>query len=241
MNFIEIWNSTWDYLNDLNTVSMIVRLLFAAIAGGLIGIERGYHGRAAGLRTHMLVCLGAALTALIGAYLSFEMAKSGINSDSQRTAAQVMSGVGFLGAGTILLKKGNNSQVTGLTTAAGLWATAAIGLAMGFGLYIPAFFTVLIVIVVFTLMSHVEFRMNRTRHRILVYLEIDSVDSVKETVETLATRFEAIETQITPPRSGTAPHVGVEALVRIPPKSTEESKMIKLQALDHVVYAIRMP
>lgn len=238
MGFIELWNDLWTYLAEPNLVSMIVRLFLAAIAGGVIGIERGYHGRAAGLRTHMLVCLGAALTALIGAHLTMNL---GLAGDAQRTAAQVMSGVGFLGAGTILLKRGNNSQVTGLTTAAGLWATAAIGLAMGFGLYAPAIFTVLIVVIVFTLMARLEFRMNRTRHRILVYLEIESVDDVRKTVDVLTERFAAVEVQVTPPRSGTDPHVGVEALIRIPPKTTEESKLVKLQTLEHVVYALRIP
>ena len=241
MNFVEVWLDVWEYLADLNVVSMLFRLVFAAVAGGVIGIERGYHGRAAGLRTHMLVCLGAALTALIGCFISYEMKAMDINSDAQRTAAQVMSGVGFLGAGTILLKKGNNSQVTGLTTAAGLWVTAAIGLAVGFGLYLPAFVAVMLVIVVFTLMAHMEFRMNRTRHRILVYLELDSVYAVREMMQTLTEKFAAIEVQVTPPRSATSPHVGVEALIRIPPKTTEESKLIKLQSLDHVIYAIRLP
>ena len=240
MEFVEIWKEVWAYLAELNVASMIVRLVFAVLAGGMVGFERGYHGRAAGLRTHMLVCLGAALTALIGCYLSLEMSKLGINSDAQRTAAQVMSGVGFLGAGTILLKKGNNSQVTGLTTAAGLWATAAIGLAVGFGLYLPAFLTVVIVMTVFTLMSHVEFQMNRTRHRIFVYLEIDSVDSVCETIKSLTDGFAATEIQVTPPRSGTVPHVGIEALIQIPPKTTEQSKMVKLQALEHVLFALQM-
>jgi len=240
LDFIEFWNGIVAYLSDLNIGSMIVRLLLAAIAGGVIGIERGYHGRAAGLRTHMLVSLGAALTALIGCFLSYEMHLMGINSDAQRTAAQVMSGVGFLGAGTILLKRGNHSQVTGLTTAAGLWATAAIGLAVGFGLYVPAIVTVLIVVIVFTLMAKLEFRMNRNRHRILVYMEIESVEDVRQTIDVLNNRFSAMEIQITPPRSGTSPHVGVEALIQIPPKTTEESKLLKLQALDHVIYVIRV-
>ena len=241
MGIAEMWNDLWVYLGELNTVSMLFRLLFAAIAGGVIGIERGYHGRAAGLRTHMLVCMGAALTAIIGSYLSIQMHALGVNSDAQRTAAQVMSGVGFLGAGTILFKRGNQSKVTGLTTAAGLWATAAVGLAVGFGLYFPAFCTVLLVIIVFTLMAHLEFRMNRNRHRILVYLEIQDVNAVKPIVALLSGKFGADEIQITPPRSGSAPHVGVEALIRIPPKTTEESKLLKLQALEHVIYAIRIP
>lgn len=86
--------------------------------GGLVGFERGLHGRAAGLRTHMLVSIGAALTAVVGIGISVSMQAIIVNSDAARISAQVISGIGFLGAGTILLKKGN-SQITGLTTAAG--------------------------------------------------------------------------------------------------------------------------
>ena len=156
-----------EYLRELNTVTLMIRVLLAAIAGGIVGLEREVHGRAAGLRTHMLVALGAALSALIGCYLSVEMAEMGINSDAQRTGAQVMSGIGFLGAGTILVKKAN-SRITGLTTAAGLWATAAIGLAVGYGLYEPAFVTVIVVVMAFTAVSHLETRVNRKCQRMFV-------------------------------------------------------------------------
>lgn len=222
-------------LRELNITTMLIRIGLAALAGGLVGLERGYHGRAAGLRTHMLVCLGAALTALIGCYLSIELG----GSDPQRTGAQVMSGVGFLGAGTILLKKGN-SQITGLTTAAGLWATAAIGLSIGYGLYEAAFVTVFVVVFAFTLMSRVEFRVNRKRQRMFVYLELDSVDAVKEMVNILTKDFSAVEIQVTPARSGVPTHVGMEGLIRIPPKVTVDAKIQRIQELDHVVFALQI-
>ena len=228
-----------EYLRELNTVTMMIRVLLAAIAGGIVGLEREVHGRAAGLRTHMLVALGAALSALIGCYLSVEMAEMGINSDAQRTGAQVMSGIGFLGAGTILVKKAN-SRITGLTTAAGLWATAAIGLAMGYGLYEPAFVTVVVVVLAFTVVSHLETRVNRKRQRMFVYLEIDSVDSVRDMTERLVSEFGAESLQVTPPRSGNMPHVGIEALIRIPPKVSLEAKMKKLHKIDHVIFALQI-
>ncbi len=216
-------------------LTMLLRVLLAAIAGGLVGIERGWHGRAAGLRTHMLVCIGAALSAIIGWYLS----ENGVTTDAQRTGAQVMSGVGFLGAGTILLKKGN-SQITGLTTAAGLWATAAIGLSIGYGLYGPAYITVAVVMIAFTLMSRVEFRMNSKRQRMFVYLELDCVESVKDMTEKLKQDFSAVEIQVTPSRSGTKQHVGVEALIRVPPKVSPDDKIRKLDRLEHVVFALQI-
>jgi putative Mg2+ transporter-C (MgtC) family protein len=224
----------WAFLKDFNTGSMIVRVALAALAGGLVGFERGFHGRAAGLRTHMLVCIGAAVTAIIGWYLSTE-----IGGDPQRTGAQVMSGVGFLGAGTILLKKGN-SRITGLTTAAGLWATAAIGLAVGYGLYEVAFASVLIMMLTFTLMSRMEFHMQGKRQRMFVYLEIDSVDSVREMTELLTSEFGAVRLQVTPPRSGNMPHVGIEALIRVPPKVSLEAKIKKLHKIDHVIFALQI-
>lgn len=228
-------NEALEYLRDLNTVTMLVRVMLAAIAGGLVGLEREVHGRAAGLRTHMLVALGAALSALIGCYLSKELG----GTDAQRTGAQVMSGIGFLGAGTILVKKAN-SQITGLTTAAGLWATAAIGLAMGYGLYEPAIVTVILVVLAFTVVSHLESRVNRKRQRMFVYLELDSVDSVRYMTDLLMREFGAVSLQVTPPRSGSVPHVGIEALIRVPPKVSVEEKIRKLHQIQHVIFALQI-
>ena len=237
MEFWSVWDEVMAYLRELTTITMIIRVALAGIAGGIVGLEREVHGRAAGMRTHMLVCLGAALSALIGCYLSVSMSEMGINSDAQRTGAQVMSGIGFLGAGTILVKKAN-SRITGLTTAAGLWATAAIGLAMGYGLYEAAFVTVFVVVLAFTVVSHLETRVNRKRQRMFVYLEVDSVESVRSMTDLLVNEFGAKELQVTPPRSGTAPHVGLEALIRVPPKVTVEAKIKKLHKIDHVVFAL---
>ncbi|MBQ9131987.1 MAG: MgtC/SapB family protein [Clostridia bacterium] len=234
---LDFLQDTWLYLHDANVITFLVRIGLAALAGGVVGLERELHSRAAGLRTHMLVALGAALSALIGVYLSEEMAKLGVSSDAQRTGAQVMSGIGFLGAGTILVKKGN-SRITGLTTAAGLWATAAIGLAMGYGLYVPSFTTALIAVFAFTVISKLEARVTRKRRRLFVYLEIDNVIRVKEIIALLQDNFGAIEIQVTIPRSGTAAHVGIETLVHIPPRVSSKEKIKKLEKLDHVVFAI---
>ena len=228
-----------EYLADLNNVTMLVRVLLAALAGGCVGFERGYHGRAAGLRTHMLVCLGAALTALIGCYLTAQASEMGLVSDIQRTGAQVMSGVGFLGAGPILLKK-DSSKITGLTTAAGLWSTAAIGLAVGYGLYEAAIVTVIVVVIAFTLMSRVEFTMHRKRQRTLVYLELENVESIREMMEILRAEFDAVELQVTPARSGQGEHVGMEALIRVHQKVTPEEKIEKLHQIKHVVFALQL-
>ena len=237
----ELWQSIcnfWFYLGEENTASLIFRILLAAIAGGIVGLERESHGRAAGLRTHMLVAVGAALTATIGVHLSLEMAAHGINSDVQRTGAQVMSGIGFLGAGTILLKKGS-STITGLTTAAGLWTTAAIGLAAGYGFYIGTIVAVVVVLLAFTLVSRLEYRMNRNRQRIFVYLELDNVNAVADMLITLRDQFHSLEAHVTPPRSGTTDHVGMEVLLRLPYKVSPDEKLERLGKLEHVAFAMR--
>ncbi|MBQ8511039.1 MAG: MgtC/SapB family protein, partial [Clostridia bacterium] len=111
--------------SDMSAGAVVLRLVMTCLLSGVIGFERGFRGRAAGLRTHMLVGIGACLTVMTGVYAQDRL---GVG-DPFRIAAQVMSGIGFLGAGTILVR--GKTLVTGLTTAAGLWTTAAIGIAVG--------------------------------------------------------------------------------------------------------------
>ena len=127
-------------LRDLNVLSVGVRLLLAMVFGGTIGFERGIRQRAAGLRTHMLLCVGAASTMLVSQFI---YASYGVG-DPARLSAQVISGIGFLGAGTIIVTRRN--QVKGLTTAATLWATACMGLAVGVGFYECALIMYVIVV-----------------------------------------------------------------------------------------------
>lgn len=224
-----------DYLAEFNTVTVILRVILAALAGALVGLEREFHGRAAGLRTHMMVSLGAALTAMIGLYTVHEL---GMSSDPLRVGAQVISGVGFLGAGTILLR-GGGSRITGLTTAAGLWTAASIGLAVGMGFYVGAFMTTLAVMLTFTLITSLEHLMNRKRQRMAIYLELDHVDAVAPMLDMLRSEYGLLEVQVTPPRSGTTPHVGMEILVRVPQKLSTAENLKRFAALDRVVFALR--
>ncbi len=223
------------YLSDFNPVTVILRVLLAALAGALVGLEREFHGRAAGMRTHMMVALGAALAAMIGLYTVHEL---GISSDPMRVGAQVISGVGFLGAGTILLR-GGGSRITGLTTAAGLWTAASIGLAVGIGFYVGAFMTVFAVMFTFTLITGVERFMNRKRQRMAIYLELEHVDAVSPMLDLLRNEYGLMEVQVTPPRSGTAPHVGMEILVRVPQKLSTEENLRRFSGLPRVVFALR--
>ena len=228
-------NEIIDFLTEFNAVTVVIRVILAAVAGALVGLEREFHGRAAGMRTHMMVALGAALAAMIGMFTVTEL---GIDSDPMRVGAQVISGVGFLGAGTILLR-GGGSRITGLTTAAGLWTAASIGLAVGIGFYVGAFMTVIAAMLTFTLITSVEQFMNRKRQRMAIYLELENVDAVAPMLEMLRTEYGLLEAQVTPPRSGTPPHVGMEILVRVPQKSSTAENLRRFTNLPRVVFALR--
>jgi uncharacterized membrane protein YhiD involved in acid resistance len=127
---------------------LALRLLAGLALGAIIGFERELHRQPAGFRTHSLVSLGAALFAIISAY-----GYSGANIDPTRITAQIVSGIGFIGAGTILQSRG---RVRGLTTAASLWSVAAIGTAAGTGLYVLAVLGTLLILVVLSLLDRVE-------------------------------------------------------------------------------------
>ena len=128
-------------------LELITRIFVAALLGGAIGLEREYRAKEAGFRTHFLVALGSALFMIVSAY-GFEgtMITESHRWDVSRVAAQVVSGIGFIGAGTIIFHKSEN-VVRGLTTAAGLWVTAAIGLACGGGMYILSIAATVLVLV----------------------------------------------------------------------------------------------
>ena len=117
----------YPWLLEPSLLTIIIRTLLALVCAGLIGFERGTHGSEAGLRTHILVCLGAMIAMCTGEFVAMYY-----SADAERIGAQVVSGIGFLGAGTIMVNRGH---VKGLTTAAGLWASACIGLAIGTGFY----------------------------------------------------------------------------------------------------------
>ena len=137
-------------LREVTYLSVALRIVAAVLIGGLIGLERGLKHRAAGLRTYMVVCLGSCLVMLTNQYI-FQVFSAG---DPVRMGAQVISGIGFLGAGTIIVTRRN--QIRGLTTAAGLWTAAGVGLALGVGFYEAAIIGGLAVFVVMTLLQKMD-------------------------------------------------------------------------------------
>ncbi|MBR3929046.1 MAG: MgtC/SapB family protein [Clostridia bacterium] len=141
--------------DQLSWLDLILRISSAIIIGGIIGFEREKHNRPAGLRTHILVCLGACVITILECTISARIAETAAISENitisvGRIAAQVVSGVGFLGAGTIVLSQ---RKISGLTTAASLWNTACLGLAVGYGFYLLAFVSCVLVLLVLALLS----------------------------------------------------------------------------------------
>lgn len=187
-------------------LKVLVRAFLAVLIGSLIGSERARHGRAAGMRTHILVCLGAALTSMTSMYVANVLLNNG---DVFRIPAQVVSGIGFLGAGMIILK--NNTVITGLTTAAGVWATGVIGIAIGYGFYEGA-----IIVAAFCLISIVllaKFKKLK-RNTELIYIEIDDMYKANKIIDDIAGRIHVDFThQIVPPKSGNSDHIGINILV----------------------------
>ncbi len=133
----------------MSDTDILIRLILATLLGGLVGIERQIHHKPAGLRTHILVCIGACMCMMIG--LSINKEFGGI--DPSRIAAQVVSGIGFLGAGTIMVTK---ASVKGLTTAASIWATSALGLAIGNGMFFAASVATVIMVTVLLVFEFIE-------------------------------------------------------------------------------------
>ena len=155
-------------IRELTVTAIVVRILVAVILGGIIGMERGMKNRPAGLRTYMLVCVGACVVMMINQY-TYQVYGVG---DPVRLGAQVVSGIGFLGAGTIIVTSHN--QIKGLTTAAGLWASACIGLAIGIGLYEIAVVGGAAVFLSLTVLHGWDYYMRSKTRIIDAYIELDT-------------------------------------------------------------------
>ena len=166
-----------ELLRNFNTISVIVRMVLAVICGGIIGIERETKRRPAGFRTHTLVCLGATMTMLTSQFLMTD----GWTTDPARLGAQVVAGIGFIGAGTIIVTR--RQKVKGLTTAAGLWVSAIIGLAIGIGYYEAALAAMVIVLIAEILLSKLEWHISSKAQKLILYIEYNEDESIGEIAE----------------------------------------------------------
>ena len=169
----------------LNNWMVLFRLVLAAMLSGAIGFEREFHGRAAGFRTHILLCVGSTLVMLTSMHI-FDIYSSKVAADPARIAAGVITGIGFLGAGTIMHSK---SAVRGLTTAASLWVVAGIGLAVGSGMYYGAIVTTLLTVITLMLFSKLEYVMIRKDWYKTIIIETkEGVDQLKAIREIITDR-----------------------------------------------------
>jgi len=152
-------------VSETTVLSVFFKLLLSLICGGMIGIDRGMKRRAAGFRTYMLVCLGATLVMITNQYIA-----NLYGSDPARLGAQVISGIGFLGAGTIIVTRSN--QVIGLTTAAGLWASACMGLAIGVGFYEGALIATFFIFIIITVFNGIDRKFTTNSKSMEIYAEL---------------------------------------------------------------------
>ncbi len=153
-------------IRELTITAIVARILLSIVLGGIIGLERGMKNRAAGLRTYMLVCMGACIVMITNLYI-YTAYNTG---DPVRMGAQVVSGIGFLGAGSIIVTSRN--QIRGLTTAAGLWASACIGLAIGIGLYEVALIGGACIFIILTVLHNIDEKLHRNAKRLDAYVEL---------------------------------------------------------------------
>lgn len=230
----------FDPLREWSCLSVAFRLILAMAAGGIVGLERGRKHRAAGFRTHMLVCMGAALSILLGQYLVrmtqtvwTSSEQSSIRVDVFRFGAQVINGIGFLAAGTIIVT--GTQEVKGLTTAAGLWASACMGLAVGAGYYecvLCALVTILLVVQILPVLE--SFFLERVRN-VALYIEFKDLRDVGQIIACIkqhAQRIYEMEICQSGKKEGQRP--GAYFSVRLKQRQPHTEFLLKLSELDCV-------
>lgn len=163
-----------DQMKNLNLLSIVLRIALAMLCSGVLGIERGKANQPAGMRTYILVCLGSTLVMMTGQYM-FEVFNSG---DPARLGAQVVSGIGFLGAGSIIVE--GHTKIRGLTTAAGLWTSACIGLAIGVGFYVGAIVATAVVFVVVSKFRSISNHFTHNDMWLRLYVEFNEIENLQE-------------------------------------------------------------
>lgn len=218
-------------LREVTYLAVALRIFAAVLAGGVLGLERGMKNRPAGLRTYMLVCVGACIVMLTNQYI-YQVFDSG---DPVRMGAQVVSGIGFLGAGTIIVTRRN--QIKGLTTAAGLWSAAGVGLALGVGFYEAAAVGALAVFFVMTLLQRMDNKLHRRSRQLEAYIELDGI-SLGDFLRTM--RQEEIDVSNVQRESGEEESDGVRAYVATlkgHKRQNHQELMEKVLAIPGVIFA----
>ena len=210
---------------------MTMKLLLALFCGGLLGIEREQKKRPAGFRTYMLVCVGATLVMITNEFLGTRYA--GI--DPTRMGAQVISGIGFLGVGTIIVTGDN--RVKGLTTAAGLWATACVGLAIGSGAYYAAILVTVLIYITMSFLQVLDKKISRNARLINVYIEFEDISDVGKFVRGLRSRnIKVHDMEIKTSKKTTESCTTVLFALGYPQNIKHEMALEQLNAMSGVLY-----
>lgn len=218
----------------ISELELVTRLVLATVLGGLVGLERETHGRPAGFRTHTLVSVGAALVMLISMY-AFAAPRAGLGAvayDPGRLAAQVVSGIGFLGAGTIIR---DGASVRGLTTAASLWAVAGIGLAAGSGFYLGAVVTTGLVVATLFFLSKVERHWLRMDQDVVTFTIADRpgmLAGISSVLGRYNVNIKGVEIENAPQERTT-----IEMAVEVPPRLDRTALLQELLQLEGVLRA----
>lgn len=188
----ETWINYNGFVNELTIDIIFFRLLLAVVFGGIVGFEREIRNRPAGFRTHILVCFGAAVVSMIQDQLRLEVLEAFVSegsdiaellkSDLGRLGAQVISGIGFLGAGSII--KGKKDYVEGMTTAAGIWVTGCVGLGIGWGFYNIAVVAIVFMLVVMIILKRLENKvLHRHNNEVVLEIEVNEKENILSLVE----------------------------------------------------------
>ena len=233
-------SAVWEFIKSLNLrefneMAIVIRFVCAVLCGGLIGIEREHKHRPAGFRTHILVCLGAAVTTLTGQYLLTlnEILPYAITSDPARLGAQVISGIGFIGAGTIIVTK--RRQVKGLTTAAGLWTSAIIGLSIGVGYYEIALYATFLILITETLLSRLDWYIHSKAKNINIYIEYTDAENLTDIMSEIKKRaIEIIDVEIAKARSETDHRISAVLSLQLTKKSSQNKLLSAISNVEGV-------
>ncbi|MEA4946817.1 MAG: MgtC/SapB family protein [Oscillospiraceae bacterium] len=225
----------FDFMREMTTLSVVLRMLLAFLCGGVIGLEREYKHRPAGFRTHILICLGAAMTTLTSQYLYLTMQ---MYTDVARLGAQVIAGIGFIGAGTIVVTR--QRRVKGLTTAAGMWTSAIIGLACGAGYVECAIFATLLVMAAEMLLIRLEYRVASGAREMNIYVEYTEADRMTEILQGLrAEKVRITNLEISRRVEGDRRYSAVVSLGNLR-GITAERLLSRLEAMDDVLLVEEM-
>ena len=216
----------------------MLRIFLAAVLGGLIGTERSRRQKEAGIRTHVIVAIGAALVMVVSKYgFADLMNVAGMDVDPTRVASNIVTGIGFLGAGTILVR--GKTMVMGLTTAAGLWVAAAIGIAVGAGFYGAAAVGAFIALFTFIFLTTFERGGSYGKNSIRLYIECTDPTKLNELIKVLTSdQIKLRDIEVTSARSGLPNHIGIEAMLIMHRCDDKTDRIDQILKLEHVLFAI---